>query len=443
MKKYKSYLLITMTLFVLWAVNLFCHLAPSDPGPINISVDCANPRVSAAKSMIGFLLSANAQQPSDDLIEPLHPRYWRLSSRNPRVLSRVKSFGAKPIFLVSDIFKYGSAADGFRKTPSLLPRQWKDTVASVMKQHRVERVAAIYDIWNEPNGKQFWHGSEADFFSTFKSGYDQIRASANGSKAQISGPSISNFDIYFIEKFLDYCLANKITLDILSWHEFKGGDDIPKVADDILLVKSRFVNNPKYAALHIKSVQINEIIPQSDQFAPGSILAYFVYLEKGGADGACKACWVESGGKSNCFNNSLDGLVDADSKQPRAAWWAYKFYNESLTNRLKYSSNNSHVVCFANYQTSKIQVLLGYYGNKNSVAANTSVNVSLNSVNSLASFAGKDVVNISVLDIPDTGEEVLGTPKTSYQTTAKVVNGTVSFAVPAIYLRGACVVNVN
>jgi xylan 1,4-beta-xylosidase len=414
----------------------------SQPTDISIAIDCSNP-TTQAKSMIGFLLSVNAQKPGSDLIVPLRPKYWRVSSRNKRLMARMKIFGAQPIFTVSDVFKYASADDDFKKTPVRLMRQWKDTVKSVMFQHRAERIKPIYDIWNEPNGKQFWSGSNDEFFDTYKNGYDQIRSMLGGSTAMISGPSISKFDVDFLGKFLDYCLANKMTLDVLSWHEFRSEDDIPKVADDILLAKSMFVNNPKYAALHIKSVQINEIIPQSDQFSPGSILAYFTYLEKGGADGACKACWTESNGKSNCFNNSLDGLIDAETMQPRAAWWAYNYYNLSLTNRLKYTSNNSHVVGFANYQTNNIQVLLGYYGNKAANAAVTNVNISLRNIKSLASFTTKSTVNISVLSIPNTGENVMVAPNSTYQTTATVNNGQISFSVPQLYLSGACVVNIN
>ncbi|RWY48105.1 hypothetical protein EPL05_21230 [Mucilaginibacter gilvus] len=445
MKARKRFVIISLGLPLILFSNLFYCIYPkaAQPQNITISVDCSKPRISPQKSMIGFLLSVNAQKPTSDLIQPLQPKYWRISSRNKKMMARMKAFGAKPIFLVSDVFKYAGPDNDFKKTPVLLMRQWKDTVRSVMFQYKAERIKPIYDIWNEPNGKQFWSGSDEEFFSTYKNGYDQIRSMAGGSTAMVSGPSISKFDVAFLGKFLDYCLANKMTLDVLSWHEFKSEDDIPKVADDILLAKSMFVNNPKYAALHIKSVQINEIIPQSDQFSPGSILAYFVYLEKGGADGACKACWTESNGKSNCFNNSLDGLIDAETMQPRAAWWAYKYYNLSLTNRLKYRSNNSHVVCFANYQTDKIQVLLGYYGDKRKNVSVTNVNLSLNSINSLASFAGKSSVNISVLSIPNTGEDVMDAPKATYQTTAIITNGQINFSVPEVYLSGACVVNIN
>jgi xylan 1,4-beta-xylosidase len=444
MRNLKLSALVFVSLCIIGVLTLSFYKNNANPQPVNINVDidCSNP-ITQAKSMIGFLHSLNPQKPTSDLIEPLHPKYWRISSRNPRVIARTKTFGAQPIFAVSDVFRYASADNDFKKTPVLLMRQWKDTVKSVMFQHRAEKIKLIYDIWNEPNVKQFWSGSNEEFFDSYKNGYDQIRGMVGGSTAMISGPSISRFDLEFLGKFLDYCLANKMTLDVLSWHEFKSEEDIPKVADDILLAKSMFVNNPKYAALHIKSVQINEIIPKSDQFSPGSIVAYFTYLEKGGADGACKACWPEANGKSNCFNNSLDGLIDAESMQPRAAWWAYNYYNLSLANRLKYSSNNSHVVGFANYQTNNVQVLLGYYGNKAANAAVTNVNVSLRNIKSLAAFATKSTVNISVLSIPNTGENVMVAPNATYQTTAAISNGQLNFSIPQLYLSGACVVNIN
>jgi xylan 1,4-beta-xylosidase len=419
------------------------HSIQTQPNQNVIYIDCSK-RLPPAKSMIGFLHSLSLQSPPSKYITELNPRYWRIGSRNKFVLHKIKSFGVDPIFVLSDVFEYphpDSAASW--KSPGLVPDKWNYVIKSVAVEHNSNGITPIYDIWNEPNGKGFWPSSQSDFFATFKKGYDQIRASPNGNAAKISGPSISKFDLNFIQHFLDYCLANNLRLDILSWHEFRSNEDIPKVADDILLVKSRFINNPKYAALQIKAVQINEIIPESDQFSPGNILAYFGYLEQGGADGACKACWIESNGESNCYNNSLDGLLDGDTKQPRAAWWAYRYYNLSLENRLNYKSNNSHVICFANYQTDNLQVLLGYYGHRAKNAWITKVKLNLSNIKSLALFAGKSYVNISVLSIPNTGEEAMDSPKTTYQTIAKVANGQIIFSVPGLYLSGACVVNIK
>ena len=449
MRAIKKSAVICFVLFCAFKINVFSikhsedkHYVAARPdsnGAV-ISVDCANPR-NMSKSMVGFLLSVSPSSPSSKLITDLGPKYWRLSSRNSQMLDRINSFGATPIFLMSDVFKYPVSHGANWRPAHEAVKDWKDTVKSVIKQHNSEGRMPIYDLWNEPNGKQFWSGTQEQFFSTFKAAHDQVRK-LKGAGTMISGPSISNFDINFLQNFLDYCLQNKITLNILSWHEFQAGDNISKVSDDIALAKARFVNNPKYAPLKIKSIQINEIIPATDQFAPGSILAYFSYLEKSGVDASCKACWVESNGKSNCFNNSLDGLIDITTSQPRAAWWAYKYYNLSLKNRLRYTSNNSHIVCLPNYQDNKLKVLMGYYGTKGKNADSMSVQVNLTHVATLAAFASKTSVSVKVTSIPDSGEAPLTMPGVSYQTTGQISNGNLTITIPGVSLRGACVVEI-
>lgn len=73
-----------------------------------------------------------------------------------------------------------------------------------------------------------------------------------------------------------------------------------------------FIDNPACKGVGVKRIQINEIIGPSAQYRPGEILGYFRYVEQGGADGACKACWHDIRG-----NDTLDGILTADTHAPR------------------------------------------------------------------------------------------------------------------------------
>jgi len=197
--------------------------------------------------------------------------------------------------------------------------------------------------------------------------------------------------------------------------------------------------------LKIKSIQINEIIPRSGQYTPATILAYFYYLEKGGADAACKACWAplqsQPGTKTNCFNNSLDGLVDPVTFGTRAAWWTYKYYNLSLKNRINSSSTNQNVVSFANYDTHKIKILLGYFGDKK--PSDVGIKLSLSNINSVPNFSSKRTVNVKITTIPNTGETVITNPTTITIASQKIVNGNLSFQLPKLNLKEAYLVEIN
>jgi xylan 1,4-beta-xylosidase len=429
-----------LCLFQLQAIGT--TTSPHGSSTATINIDCSAPRYTA-KPMDGFLLSIGNQNPPDNVIKPLSPKYWRISSGTMPVLQRVESLGATPIFLMSDIYKYPASHLTGWISPRYNIKGWTDTIKHVFARHQAMGKRYIYDLWNEPNGKQFFDGSEADYHNVFKNAYDAIRAMPGGSQALISGPSISHFDTAFMHHFLDYCLKNNIQLDVLSWHEFRHGDDIMQIQQDIQWVRTHWVNGI-YAPLHIKSIQINEIIPQSDQYTPATILAYFYYLEKGGADAACKGCWppLQSGPnvKTNCFNNSLDGIIDPVTFSPRAAWWTYRYYNATLQNRFISVSNNKNVVSFASYNSDKLQLLVGYFGDQKPVDVN--MNINLKNLNSIPALASRQTLNVKVVLIPNTGETVQDSLNTVYQTSVNASNSTVSFSLTKLKLKEAYYVEI-
>jgi hypothetical protein len=71
--------------------------------------------------------------------------------------------------------------------------------------------------------------------------------------------------------------------------------------------------------------------------------------------------------RSNCFNDSLDGLMQPGGVHPLAVWWLYKYYADSLTVRLESGANAPHIVTIASRSDAHTtQVLIGYYRGGNS-----------------------------------------------------------------------------
>ncbi|HEX8023203.1 GH39 family glycosyl hydrolase [Mucilaginibacter sp.] len=444
MKKHIRTYLSTILVFPL-VINILNKSTSDSPqrAPITVlTVDCSKSE-DRPKPMNGFLLSINDKNPPSQLITPLAPAYWRVSANKKYVLDRLDSFQTKPIFLMSDIFHYPGSHPSLWKTPTNDNVGWNDTVKNTFSRHAYQKKKYIYDLWNEPNGKFFFAGNESDFCGVFKTAHDKIRALPNGDNTLISGPSISKFDTAYIHHFLDYCLINNIKLDVLSWHEFRTGDDIIKIKNDLQWVRKNWVNSAKYAPLKIKAIQINEIIAQADQYVPASILAYFYYLEKGGADAACKACWPPSqpGAKTNCFNNSLDGLVDPDTFGTRAAWWIYRYYNLTLQNRLNSTNVNPNVVSFANYSSRKIQILVGYFGDKK--PANLNLSLDIKNISALSDMPKKQSFNVQVKLIPNSGEATINSPETVIQTQATVQNDHLTVSLPDLHLKEAYFIEIN
>jgi xylan 1,4-beta-xylosidase len=230
-----------------------------------------------------------------------------------------------------------------------------------------------------------------------------------GPEVMIGGPSFSRYDRALLAKFLNYCKAEGCEVNFLSWHEL---DEkiITSIPERLEEARRLFVNNREYADLKIKEIQINEIIGGDVQYSPGAILGHFYYLEKGKADGASKACWEDSRGKSNCDNGALDGLVSTDTFETRAAWWAYKTYADGAESRVTSTTTNPKVVALSSSQSdsaNKAQVMVGFFRESFKEPAKVNVSINLNNINSLHFVANSQSVRIKIEKIPDAGERIV------------------------------------
>lgn len=454
--------IIVTTIFFLFYKEGYCK-KPQINTTVQVTVDCSS-KPQDVTPLVGLLLSVNANTPSDKYITPLQPSYWRISSQGGAVHNRISSLGAKPILILSDFFHYPSEKRANWVKPIQDLNNWNSFVgktvtdtkmpkmnlrvaklANFNTKRKVDNVSDfIYDIWNEPNSKNYWTDTKEDFFETFKVAHDKIRSLPGGDSAQICGPSISKFDTAYIQSFLDYCLKNNLQLDVLAWHEFKDEAQLGTIETDIKWAKANWVNNPKYAKLKIKQVFISEFLAQKQQYDPSSLLANLFYLEKGGIDAACKSCWADSNGISNCFNNSLDGMLDGKTFEPRAIWWAYYYYSLSTSKRLVSASNMKNVVSFANFSDSakNLQLIVSYYGDQKRDDNASNVTINLNNLKNLEYFTGRQSVNIKVFKIPNSGEAVLSNPPLIASKTVRLSNGSAKYSIN-VELKSAYIINVN
>jgi len=269
----------------------------------------------------GILLSVDAGSPPDTLIAPLKPRLFRdlpavVFTNGPR-MSR---FGAQVQISLSGAFGYPDIAaywpgDGGDWGP------WDAIVDAQMARARSQGRAYAWDIWNEPddNGALFWKRSDAQYLEMWRHTVQRIRAA--DASAVIVGPSVTGNDLPFLSGFLLDAKANNVLPDILSLHAFQG----PQATATMLTTVRTFLNNN---AIAISRISVNEFIYVTEQFEPGTHIRYIAALERAQVESAASSCWEEPGPVSNCFNNSLDGLLTTDTKQPRATWWARKAYGD-------------------------------------------------------------------------------------------------------------------
>ena len=322
----------------------------------NITVDFGQPAVGIT-SMSGILHGIDPSNPPDSLIKPLQPKLWRAGRLD--IYDRVIASGAEFQLVVSDLWGYASNPNGwpYQNYPA-----WEAFIRQLAQQNKGKKI--IWDVWNEPDLKNpFWNGTREQFFETYKRAYKILREEL-GPTAVIGGPSISTYNKEYLAAFLDYCKANKLEVNFLAWHELND-TMILFVDDHVIDAKRNFQQSPFYKELKLQKIYVNEIVGNLAQYQPGEILGYLYNLEYAKADGACRACWESKGPNkvSNCFNNTLSGMVVPNTFEPRAAWWTYKAYADGVNSRVRSQSDNDRLVALASKSTpeGKAQVLLGYF----------------------------------------------------------------------------------
>ncbi len=438
-KPFRWILLIFATLITV----LFLSLKPVavfGQQPAVIDVNFASP-LTDIHSMSGFLYGANAEKPPESIIKPLQPNLWRTSWL--KAYNRLTRLNAQFQFLVSDTWGY----KGKRPWPYQDYPAWEAHVQRLAKQHKDKKI--IWDIWNEPDLKDpFWQGSRKQFFETYKRAYNILRKEL-GPTAIIGGPSITKYDKKFLTEFLDYCLNNKLEVNFLSWHELND-NGITAIASHLNDARNAFQQNPKYKSLKIQKLYLNEIIGPTAQYRPAEILGYLYYTERGRADGACKACWTpKGGGKNNCFNESLDGLVMPGQPLPRAAWWVYKAYADGFNSRVFSRLSNPTVVGLASQSNreNKAQVLFGSFqqGNpaNNRVKPPNSVVITLRNLQQLDVVQPGKPLTFTIQKIPNSEEKVIQQLNILKQQEIAVTNETVRLTIPNIKLHEAYLLSIG
>jgi xylan 1,4-beta-xylosidase len=117
-------------------------------------------------------------------------------------------------------------------TPPKDYKQWATLIRKVV-EHWTERYGIDevrqwnFEVWNEPNLKAFWTGTQRDYFKLYR--YTASAIKAVDSSLRVGGPATAKNE--WLEEFRDFCERNKVPLDFISTHHYptdafgKPGDD--------------------------------------------------------------------------------------------------------------------------------------------------------------------------------------------------------------------------
>jgi len=106
-------------------------------------------------------------------------------------------------------------------TPPRDYSQWATLIEKIVR-HWVDRYGArevrewFFEVWNEPNLKAFWTGTQAEYFQLYRCTAKAIRSVDPSLK--VGGPATA--DNAWIPEFLDFCATNAVPVDFVSTHQY-------------------------------------------------------------------------------------------------------------------------------------------------------------------------------------------------------------------------------
>jgi len=167
---------------------------------------------------------------SDDLGSVVRENKGRLHYsflNRDRVFDFLLSIGMRPFVELS--FMPAALASGSKTvfnykaniTPPKDYNQWTtliDRLVSHLVEHYGERevVEWPFEVWNEPNLKAFWVGSQRDYFRLYRHTAETIKKKSASFK--VGGPVTAKSE--WIEKFVDFCDRNNVPADFISTHYY-------------------------------------------------------------------------------------------------------------------------------------------------------------------------------------------------------------------------------
>jgi xylan 1,4-beta-xylosidase len=405
------------------------RLQSATPDQVSAFVDFSS-RI-AVRSMNGFLNSIHHSNPPSERIRPLQPKLWR--SNELRLHGAIHSWGAKFEGVPSD--GWGYPLNGNWKSPYENVAAWEALVRRIAELTRGREI--YWDIWNEPDMLGSWLGSREAFFATWISAA-RILKQTLGPDTKVGGPSTSSFQPAFFEAFLSSCLRAGCEVNFLCWHELEPWSDIALVERNVRYARREYAENARFQKLKLSEIHVNEYVGEVDQYRPAELLAFLFYLERGGADYAARSCWG-----AHCEDNSIDGIIDPRTLQPRAPWWVHAYYAAGCERRVRSDSDFGHVVVIGQALpagANHVQALIGYYGHEGATAPRLPVEIRLSG---LSRIVKSRRARIMVMRIPDVGARTLITLPVVFDELLDVVDDQVLFRVDSLAVHEVCAIRVE
>ena len=289
------------------------------------------------------------------LVEDANFRFWRNNNAfDNQILADSLNF--ETTIVISDI--YADNQGGYQNAkPWLNFSQFENYLINLYSSAITNNIAPdFWDVWNEPQSTEFWTGDFSQLIQTYVSA--RTAADIIDTNLQLVGPSIVSYDQLFISTFLDSLVANGITLNAVSWHEFSIPDSLSLHVEQF---KALLQNNPQWGN---PEIHVNEYSPRQTNQIPGWKAGWFYHLEKSNIDWANNACWDDMDDGVTQWNNcnrGLNGILSYNEQTPLPVFWTHKAYGSMVGQRLYSTGSDTKTIALASLESQSLKILTGRY----------------------------------------------------------------------------------
>lgn len=120
-----------------------------------------------------------------------------------------------------------------------------------------------WEIWNEPEGKNMWLGTDQQYFELYEAAVKAIKA--YDPKLKVGGPAATGHRTW-VKPFLAYCREKSLPLDFFSWHQYS---DDPQVfvndAEDIRRLLDEYGFNATESFLDEWNSSLKGVFPGTEK----------------------------------------------------------------------------------------------------------------------------------------------------------------------------------
>lgn len=197
--------------------------------------------IRAARQEIGFRYIRFHGLLDDDMsvvIKPMFPTepvrysFFNIDS----IFDFLLSIGMKPFVelgFMPEVLASGKATCFHYKGNVTMPQSdaaWQDLIR-ILIQHLIDRYGLaevqswFFEVWNEPNLRFFFDGTQEDYFHLYQLTADAIKAVEPTLK--VGGPATSNN--MWIPELREFCAKNGVALDFITTHHYPSDDPLSRM----------------------------------------------------------------------------------------------------------------------------------------------------------------------------------------------------------------------